>query len=896
MARRVLAWALPLDAREYLVDELDEMFQKVHAIRGPRAAGLWYVRETLSFSARFLVERTRERLNGGGPLFLPDQQNRRGPVRGWFEGWSHDLVYAARRLVHAPAYTAIIVLTLALAVGANAAIFSIVDAVLINPLAFKNADRLVSIRGSAPGSDLPPRFAVGPEFFVAYRDGAGRLDDIGMFQTAQTTVRSADHVDRLFVAAVTTSVFSTLEVQPHLGRLPNKDDDAKRTHVIVISHWLWRTWFASDPAIIGRVVEVSGQKRVVIGVMEPDFRFPDSRTALWIRAAIADERRIQPGRLGFQLIGRMKPGVRPDDLATELATVAKRLPARFGGDGRYARLIAQHEPVVHTLEEAVVGDYSRPLWIILGTVAIVFLIACANLANLFVVRTESRRRDLAVRSALGAGRAGLIRSQMAEALLLAVLGGLGAVAMAWTAVPLLVSAAPEGVPNLDLVALTPASLLLTSALSMLAACLFGLLPALRSSRPVQVGDLRQAGGGGTARGSFARHVLVVAQTACALVLLVAAGLLARSFWELSSVKLGYSTDDIFTFQIAPARPELRDGPSFARFHEEFMERIAALPGVESVGVVNELPLDEASNLGRFATDESERTGAQAQLLPFTAAGGDYFTTMGIPVVSGRGFDRADHTVGKANVLVSRSAARTLWPNETPLGKRVRYGADAGGLWLTVIGVVEDVRARSFRQEAPDAMLYLPLVGPTATSWAVGSPAYVVKSTRGDGIANDIRTLLQDSAPESPLYRVFTMEALADRSLAQLSFTMLMLAIASGLALILGAVGLYGVLSYVVAHRTREIAVRLALGAEVSAVRRMVVWQGSRVALIGVVLGLAIAISVTRLLESLLFGVGAQDAPTFLAMSGLMLAVAMLASYIPAYRASAVDPVRSLRIE
>ncbi|HYR26901.1 MAG TPA: ABC transporter permease, partial [Thermoanaerobaculia bacterium] len=364
MARRVLAWALPLDAREYLVDELDEMFQKVHAIRGPRAAGLWYVRETLSFSARFLVERTRERLNGGGLPFLPDPQNRRGPVRGWFEGWSHDLLYAARRLVHAPAYTAIIVLTLALAVGANAAIFSIVDAVLINPLAFKSADRLVSIRGSAPGSDLPPRFAVGPEFFVAYRDGAERLDDIGMFQTAQTTVRSADHVDRLFVAAVTTSVFSTLEVQPHLGRLPNRDDDAKRTPVIVVSHCLWRTWFASDPAIIGRVVEVSGQKRVVIGVMEPDFRFPDSRTALWIRAAIADERRIQPGRLGFQLIGRMKPGVRPDDLATELATVAKRLPARFGGDERYARLIAQHEPVVHTLEEAVVGDYSRPLWII----------------------------------------------------------------------------------------------------------------------------------------------------------------------------------------------------------------------------------------------------------------------------------------------------------------------------------------------------------------------------------------------------------------------------------------------------------------------------------------------------------------------------------------------------
>jgi putative ABC transport system permease protein len=671
IARRVLAWSLPADAREHVVDELDEVFQTVRAARGARAGDLWYVRQSASFSTRFLIEQLRERAIGGSLPQASSLYATRGRIRGFFEAWTHDLTHAARRLVQAPGFTAVVVLTLALAVGVNAAIFTIVDAVLIDPLPFSNADRLVSIRGSAPGSDLPPRFFVGPEFFVAYRDDADRLEDIGMFQTAQTTVRAGDRVDRLFVVLATTSIFSTLDVQPVVGRLPTKLDDTRRANVMVISHWLWTTWFASDRTIVGRTIEVSGQKREVIGVMGADFRFPDSRTALWGRASISDERKIQPGRLGFQLVARMKPGTRPDDLTTQLTAVAKQLPRRFGGDARYAELIDRHQPVVRTLEDSLVGDYSRPLWIVLGTVAVVFLIACANIANLFVVRSESRRRDLAVRSALGAGRGGLIRAQMSEALLLAILGGVGAIVVARFATPLLVRAAPEGVPNLDLVALTPISLLFTGALSVLAACLFGLVPAIRFSRARNLGDLRQSGGIGTSRGRFARSALVVAQTASALVLLVAAGLLARSFWELRHVTLGYSTEDIFSFQIAPSRPELRDGPSFARFHEDFMKRIAALPDVESVGVVNELPLDEASNLGRFATEFSERSGAQARMLPFTAAGGDYFGTMGIPVVSGRSFEAADHRVGASNVLVSRAAARALWPDGDAVGRRVR---------------------------------------------------------------------------------------------------------------------------------------------------------------------------------------------------------------------------------
>jgi putative ABC transport system permease protein len=366
---------------------------------------------------------------------------------------------------------------------------------------------------------------------------------------------------------------------------------------------------------------------------------------------------------------------------------------------------------------------------------------------------------------------------------------------------------------------------------------------------------------------------------------------------LSHVPLGYQTKDIFTFQVAPQRPSVSDGPSFAQFHQGLMAEIAAMPGVEGVGLVNELPLDEGSGMSRFATEKMDASQVAGAMTPFSAVGGDYFEVMGIPLVSGRLFEAADHRLGRTNILVSRAAAERFWPNENAIGRRLRYGADPGSVtWHTVVGVVGDVRLRDFRQAAPDPMVYLPMVGPEPGSWAVGSPAYVVKSARAADLAPEIRAVLREYAPESPMYRIFTMDGLAERSLAQLSFTTLMLSIASGLALVLGAVGLYGVLSYLVSQRTREIAVRMALGAEMSVVRRMVVVQGGTVAITGVLLGLTVALALPGVLQSLLFGVGRFDAPTFAGMSLLMLAVAAVASYLPAHRASAVDPIRALRGE
>ena len=905
LARRLLASALPEDARDYVTNELDEVFHQRHAAGGALHARAWYWREALSFSMRFAIERIHEHaapdgglaLNGTSLPGMPPPP-RRGFMQRTLESWTRDFTYAIRRLLRAPGFAFVTVLTLALAIGANTAIFSVVDAVLIHPLSFPNADRLVVIRGIAPGTDLPGEFPLSPEFYVSYRDQADKLENIGMFQLMQTTVRTPDQVDRLFAAQMTSSLFATLGVQPAIGRLPTKEDDAAGAQVALISDSVWRNWFKSSPDVIGKTIEVSNTMRTVIGVMRPDFRFPDANFSVWLRAGIADETKIVPGRLQFQFLARMKPGVRPDEVAAQLAPIAKRLPERWAGNGpRYLQLIEHHRPVVRPLRDQVVGEVARPLWILLGTVGIVLLIACANVANLFIVRAQSQRRAMAVRQALGAGRAALVRSMMSEAIVLAALGGIGGVLIAWAGVPMLIRAAPEGIPNLDGVHLSGTALLFTAGISLLAACAFGLLPAVRLSSPAMVDDLRQGSRSVTSEGRFSRNTLVVVQTASALVLLVAAGLLGRSFLAMSRVDPGFETQNIFTFQMAAQRPQqLVDGPTWSAFHEEAMRRLGAIPGVQSVGFVNELPFDEGAAVGRFITERPGESVMNAHRMSYTYTGGQYFQTMAIPLVKGRLFEASDRALGSANVLVSRAAAQALWPEEDAVGKRLKNADPQVPTWHTVVGVVGDVRLQNFRQQTPDPLIYFPPVGPEPRSWAVGTPAYVVRSTRMDTITAEVRAVLREYVPEAPMYRVFTMTQLADRAMAQLHFTMLLLAIAAGLAVVLGAVGIYGVLSYVVSRRTREIAVRMALGAKASAVRRMVVIQGARVTLIGVALGIVVALAATRVLDTLLFGVKAFDAPTFVAMAALMVLIALLASYLPARRASSVDPLQSLTIE
>jgi len=819
-------------------------------------------------------------------------------VSSILDAWAKDFRHAARGLRRAPTFTLVIVVTLALAIGASTAIFSVVKVVLLEPLPFPNADRLVHIGGTAPGTDQPAEFGVPDELYLEYRENVPALEDVAFYTTGMSTTRAEGRTERLFLVGATPSLFTTLGARPMLGRLPTEEDPAA---VVVLSHWLWQTWFGSDPAILGRSYYFGRQMRTVIGVMGPEFRFPDERVAFWWPVQVGTVE-ATPGDFYLSVVARMAPRVDRAGLTAQLEPLARRVQERLGGPATYARIMERHRPVMRPLREQLVGNAGTALWILLGMVGIVFLIACANVANLFTVRAESRRHDLAVRSALGSGRGGLVRSQMAEALLLALAGGAGGALLAWAGVPLLIRAAPDAVaggfdgapiPGLATAGVDMMALLFTAGVSVLAACAFGLLPAIRFSAADLSGSLRETRGI-AGRHGLTRDALVVVQTALALVLLIGSALLVRSFSQLNQVDPGYDIEGIFTFKIAPdsvapGRDDLNDPAALSQFQYAFMERLAALPGVESVGFVGALPLDTGADAGFVTTRRIEVDGAEAPRVRITGAGGAYFQTMGIELVRGRFFERGDELQeGMRNTVIGRSAADLLFPGEDPIGQQIRPAeADGAAPWFTVIGVVEDVLLDDFRRDA-EPTVYLPAVGL--------SPAYVMRSARANQLAPEVRAIIREVIPESPMYRVFTMERLAANSMAILSFTMLMLGIAAALALVLCAVGIYGVLSYVVTQRTREIAVRMALGAQARGLRRMLVVQGGRVAVIGIATGILIAFGVTRFLESLLFGVQPIDALTFFGTSSVVLAIALLASYVPARRASAVDPMQSLRTE
>ena len=802
------------------------------------------------------------------------------------DGGGAELRHALRTLRRTPGFTATVIGTLGLAIGAIAGVFTVLDRVLLSPLPYGHPDRLVYIAAEAPGSEMTGEFGVAAEFYLQYKEAARLLEDVAIYTTFTNTLRAGDRVERIRMAAVTNSLYTTLGARPALGRLPVPEDEQG---VVVISDALWRSWFGADPSVVGRAYDVAGPSRTVVGVMPPEFRFPNDGALLWVPIEVKAEE-LRPGRFGINLVARMAPGAELSAVAAELTALARRLPERFGGSPGYARLIERHRAVVRPMLDQMLGPASRSLWILFAAAAIVLLIACVNVANLFMVRTEARQRDLAVRRAIGASRAQLVRLQMAEALVAALLGGALAVALAGLSLPALLRAAPAGIPRLAEVSLSGRTLLFTLLAAVLSGVACGGAAALRGASP-DLARLREGGRGSTGRRRWTRDGLVAAQTAMALVLLIGAGLLLRSFLALRAVDPGYDTRDVFTFQFAPEQPALKDGPTWARFHLDFLDRLASLPGVTSVGLVENVPLDEGTRGDRFRSEDMAAGPDAGRPLSFTFAAGDYFRTMAIDVLDGRPFEIADHVSALGNVVVSRSAASQLWPGQRAVGRRLQQQGKTA--WHTVVGVVEDVMQYGFR-DTPQALVYYPLVGPTPTAWFLSSPAYVLKTARAEAIAPDVRALIREVAPEAPMYRVYTMAGLAANSMIQLSFTLLTLGIVSALALFLGAVGLYGVLSCVVAERTREIGVRMALGATAAAVRGMVVAQGARVVALGVTIGLLAAFGATRALHGLLYGVGVVDGPTFVAMASLMLVIGGLAAYVPARRASRVDPCESLR--
>lgn len=803
----------------------------------------------------------------------------------------HEVRPLLRSLGNSLGFALTAVVMLALAVGVLASLYTVVHQLLLTPLPYAAPERLVYVAGTAPGSELTGEFGLSREFTVHYRERSTLLEDVASYNSFTNTVRVGERAERLWISSASAPMFATLGVAPVMGRLPSLED---REFVVLLSDRMWADWFDRDPAAIGSTVQLFGADRQVVGVMPPDFRFPQDNVLLWMsRHTVAGDIR-EVGSFDNGMVARLKPGVSDIQLADELSALARELPARFGGSTAYADTIAKFRAVVRPLDVQLLGPYARPLWLLLGAAALVLLIAGANLVNLYLIRAESRQRELGVRRALGAQRLHLLRLQLAEAALIGGVAGILAAALAATTLPLLLSVAPAEIPRLDQVHADGLTLGVALALAVGASLLCGLLAAWRGSAP-ELQRLRDGGRGMTARQQWWRQGLVAGQSALALVLLIGAGLLLRSAEALREVDPGYDPSDLYTFQFAPEQAGLPrdDAAAWARFHQQFLQRLAALPGVERVGLIENVPLNEGTATIIARSDEMAVAAESGALLNVTYTAGDYFRAMDIRILAGRSFESGDHE-GRGSVLVSARAARLLWPDKDPVGRRLQRAGQAQ--WDTVVGVVEDIQ-QSNLTGTPEPLIYLPLLGPDpATSEPLTSPGYVVKSTRADQIAGDVRALVREVAPEAPIYRQFTMQQLVDDSMAQLTFTLLTLSSAAGLALALGAIGLYGVLSYGVAERTREIGVRIALGAPKSRVLRTIVVQGSCLVALGVLAGLVVAAGMSHALSSLLYGVQGIDGYTYGVMALVMFIVGLLASYLPARRAAALNPIQALRRE
>lgn len=886
---RLLLQVAPRPFRERFGPEILEQAEAEtrRALRRGRAAGVWCAATTCADLLRTgLAERwwpTWPRTTDGG-------LETGGGGMKTMARWARDLRHGARTLRRTPGFAAAAVVTLSLALGAGAGIFGVMHAVVLRPLPFEEPDRLVHIGASAPGSDLPEEFSVSLEFFLQYAEQATRLDGLAATNSFTATVRAGDRAERLRQSMPTISLFRVLGVEPVIGRLPVPGEGGR---VVLLSHGLWTTWFGADPGVLGQTHFFVDGPKEVIGVMPPTFRVPVDEVVAWIPVEYTAEDVAAPGRFGdFPLVGRLAPEADVASLARELDALADRLPELYGGSPRYAEIIRQHVPVVRPLRDEMLGEVRTPLAILAAAVALLLLVACANVAGLFTARAEARGRDLAVRRAVGAGRRDLVRAILAEVVVVAVAAGLGAIALAWVALPAFASVAPAGLPRAADIGMTPAVALFTLAAALASALVCGLGPALRFSTP-PLERLRDAARGTTRGRPWGRDALVVVQTALALVLLTGSGLLLRSFRELRAVDPGYDRADILTFQFAPEEAHLVDGPSWARFHVDFMNRLRSIPGIETVGIVENVPLEEGLRDLMLISDEAAAGGPEAgQLGSLTFAAGDYFRAMGIEVLEGRAFTDADALV-PGQAVVSRAAADRLWPGRSAIGRQLR--TDVLTSWHTVIGVVEDVRQYELGGP-PEPVVYLPPVGPEPDSWSLPSPGYVLRGPRAEEAVAEVRALVREVSPSAPVYRVYTMAELVDRSMIDVSFMMLTLGVAAGLALVLGAVGLYGILSYLVAQRTQEIGVRMALGAPGARVLRGVIGGGLALAGVGVGLGLVGSLAASRLLASMLYGVSPHDPVTYGATACLLAAVALVASWIPARRAARVDPVRALRAD
>jgi predicted permease len=813
---------------------------------------------------------------------------------------SSSVRYAAKGLLRAPQFTITAAVTLALAIGANASIFSVVQGILLKPLRFHDSDRLVLLTHSAPGLGYD-RFGTSPGLFFLYRSEGGGLESSGIFGTGDVSLTGDDVApERVTAGFMSRDVFVTLGEQPALGRIFDEGEDRPNGEIVVIlSDGLWRERFAADRSVLGRTIRIDGEARTVVGVMPPGFEFPNRLTRLWMPVQL-DPASEDYGNFSFQAIGRLGSGIDPAEAQSRLQPVLSRLRdnAQQGTDDFRAFVDAgKLTPVVSPLKEQIVGQVSRALWILLGTVGFVFLIACANVTNLFLVRAEARQKEMAVRAALGARRGGLISHYLAESALIACAGGVLGLGLTWLGLRALLRTAPPNIPRLHEVTIDPVVLLFTFAAVAVAAMLLAILPTIRLTSADLLATMSRSarGSSGGRERNRARQILVVAQTALALVLLVGSGLMVRSFQNLRSLDPGFDARDALTFRISLPNSTYSDEERVSLFHAQLLDRLRALPGVQEVGASSNVPLTGCcSGTAHVIEDHPTAPGELPPMFWYSTVSDGYFEAMRIPVLDGRSFGTQDRDPAQRNVIVSQDLARRFWPGGSAVGKRIRFSADTTG-WNTIVGVAGDVRAQELERE-PGQMVYYPASAGERRNAQNRNMTYVIRASRPDAIVPLARKEVWALDANLPIAATSTLEKVVADSMVRLSFTMLALVVASAVALLLGAIGLYGVISYVVAQRTNEIGIRLALGARPDEVRRMVVLQGVRLSVLGLAIGLVAALGLTRLMQGMLFATRPNDPATFVAGSLFLGGIALFASYLPARRASRIDPASSLRTE
>lgn len=805
-------------------------------------------------------------------------------------------------------FTSIALVTLALGIGANTAIFSVVNGVLIKPLPYPEAQQLAGVWHLAPGiSGIAGNINCSPTMYFTYRDENRTFQDFGLWSNDGATVTGVGEPEQVQAIDVTYGTLQALGVQPAVGRWFSQADDTPGTpETVILTFGYWQRRFGGNSSVVGRTLNVDSKPRTIIGVMPQNFRFLNSRADLIVPERF-DRSKVFLGNFSYQGIARLKPGVTIEEANADVARMLPIWLRSWPPPPGFSRALfenARFAPKVQPLKQEVVGDIGATLWVLMGTIGLVLLIACANVANLLLVRAESRQQELAIRAALGAGWGRIAREMLLESLTLGVFGGALGLALAYAALRMLIVKGPATLPRLNEIGIDPLVLAFTLVVSLLAGLFFGLIPAIKYAGPHVALSLR--GGGRTMSEGRERHrardTMVVTQVALALVLLIGSGLMIRTFQALRSVPPGFTyPEQVQLLHISIPESHVKDPERVVRMENDMIDNLAAIPGVASAAFGTSPPLDNIFNSNDllYAEDKDYSPGQIPPVRAYRYASPGFLKTDGTPLIAGRDFSWTDVYQKRHVAIVSENLAREMWGSPAAaLGKRVRSGANDA--WREIVGVAGDVYDRGLDQKPP-AAVYWPILQDHFELDAVHIErfgAFVIRSNRAgtDGFLNQARQAIWSVDPNAPVFIVRTLQDAYDASMARTSFTLVLLAIAGAMALVLGVVGIYGAIAYSVTQRTREIGIRMALGAQPVGLQRMFVRQGLLLAGVGAALGLAAAVGLTRLMASLLFKTTPLDPITYAMVSALLILAAALASYVPARRATAVDPLEALRVE